>query len=39
MAANRIFVETQGNHVATQIRLLHHSSVATLSKFVATKLK
>ena len=33
------FVATQGNHVATQIRLLHHSSVAILSKFVPTKLK
>ena len=39
MAANRFCVVTQGNHVAEQIRLLHHNSIMTLSKFVATEIK
>ena len=39
LAANRFCVTTQSNHVATQLRLLHHSSVATVSKFVAIELK
>ena len=36
MAAKRFCVATQGNHVATQIRLLHHSYAVTLPKFVTT---
>ena len=39
LAANRFCVATQSNHVATQLRLLHHNSVATVSKFVVTELK
>ena len=39
LAANRFCVVTQRNHVATQLRLLPHSSVAIVSKSVMTKLK
>ena len=39
LAAKEFCVATQSNHVATQLRLLHHSSVTTVSKSVATKLK
>ena len=39
MAANRFCVATQSNHVATQLRLLHHSSVVTISKSVMIELK
>ena len=39
LAANRFCVETQSNHVATQLRLLYHSFVTTISKFVMTELK
>ena len=39
LAANIFCVATQSNHVATQLRLLHHSYVATISKSVATKLE
>ena len=36
LAANRFCVAKQSNHVATQLRLLHHSSIAILSKSIAT---
>ena len=36
MAANKFCGVRQGNHVAAQIRFLHHNSIMTLSKFVAT---
>ena len=39
LAANRFCVATQSNHVATQLRLLHHSYVETVSKSIATQLK
>ena len=39
LTAIRFCVTTQSNHVATQLRLLHHSSIETVSKFVTTELK
>ena len=39
LVANRFCVATQSHHVATQLSLLHHSSVTTVSKSVATELK
>ena len=39
LAANRFCVAIQSNHVATQLRLLHYSSVTKVSKSVATELK
>ena len=39
LAGNGFCVATQSNHVATQLRLLHHSYVATISKFVVIELK
>ena len=36
LVANRFCVATQSNHVVTQLRLLHHSSVMTVSKSVVT---
>ena len=39
LAANRFCVVTQSNHVATQLRLLHHNYVVTVSKSVAIELK
>ena len=39
LAANRFCVAAQSNHVATQLRLLHHSSIATVSKSVTIELK
>ena len=39
LAANKFCVATQSNHVATQLRLLHHNYVVTISKSVMTELK
>ena len=39
LGCHRFCVATQSNHVATQLRLLHHSSVAIVSKSVLTELK
>ena len=39
LAGNRFCVTTQSNHVGTQLSLPHHSSIETVSKSVAIKLK
>ena len=39
LATNKFCVETQRNHVATQLRLLHYSSVVIVSNSITTKLK
>ena len=39
LATNIFCVMTQSNHVATQLRLLHHCSMAIVSKSVTTELK
>ena len=39
LAANKFCVATQSNHLATQLRLLHHSSVAIVSKSFMIELK
>ena len=39
LVANRFSVATQSHHVATTLRLLHHSSISVVSKSVATVAK
>ena len=39
LVPNRFCVSTQSNHVATQLRLLHHSSVVAVSKSATIELK
>ena len=39
LAAKIFCVTKRRNHVGTQLILLHHSSVATVSKSIITKLK